>query len=414
MLRWRFYRGVAVASRASDRIAVRGEWLGEVERALAASVAQWAEREVTGRRLELGEDCDALLAPARRSLLLELGLQAAPWPEEVGGLGMELPGGALALVGAIEQVGRADIGLALQLAVVGAFAAGISRDPGAVQRLAPLFCEGGDPTIPTLILPTLGGSIDGAPATDDGRQPQARGREDGSDWLLDAAAAHPIHSGVDAGLFGVVCDTGDGLGFFVVPADAPGVGIGEPIRSVGLAACHNAPVDLDAVRVPAEARIADGEGVYRAVRSWLEALSAAACVGGLLSAVDILDDWAESRVIKGRGQPFKANALTASTMGEVAVCAQVCRTLVYDLAAALARSGDGGAGAATCSVHSTVQALAQRGLDVTMELMGSAGYAREWQLERIWRDVKAIGTLLGPDVLARLQVARHTFGCTAR
>ena len=48
-------------------------------------------------------------------------------------------------------------------------------------------------------------------------------------------------------------------------------------------------------------------------------------------------------------------------------------------------------------------------LDRGMELMASAGYATEWNLERFWRDVKTVEALLLP-VQARVHMARHYFG----
>jgi alkylation response protein AidB-like acyl-CoA dehydrogenase len=42
----------------------------------------------------------------------------------------------------------------------------------------------------------------------------------------------------------------------------------------------------------------------------------------------------------------------------------------------------------------------------TMELMASAGYAREWQLERYWRDIKTMQCYLGAAELAKHDFAR--------
>ena len=135
-------------------------------------------------------------------------------------------------------------------------------------------------------------------------------------------------------------------------------------------------------------------------------------LGGLLAVHTILDDWAESRVIKGRGMRFKANPLTARLMGDVAARIQQSRLLVYDLAGLLTRGTD--EHAAVRSVARSVVASADAAIHTTMELMGSAGYAQEWQLERIWRDTRAMGALLGPQLTTDLAMARSTFGCTAR
>jgi len=43
--------------------------------------------------------------------------------------------------------------------------------------------------------------------------------------------------------------------------------------------------------------------------------------------------------------------------------------------------------------------------------MASAGYATEWNIERYWRDVKTIQTYMVPEPQARIDMARHCFGC---
>jgi alkylation response protein AidB-like acyl-CoA dehydrogenase len=53
-----------------------------------------------------------------------------------------------------------------------------------------------------------------------------------------------------------------------------------------------------------------------------------------------------------------------------------------------------------------IYASAENTIHRTMELMASAGYAKEWQLERYWRDVKALQCYLGAAELAKHDYAR--------
>jgi alkylation response protein AidB-like acyl-CoA dehydrogenase len=48
-------------------------------------------------------------------------------------------------------------------------------------------------------------------------------------------------------------------------------------------------------------------------------------------------------------------------------------------------------------------------IDNTMELMASAGYATEWNLERYWRDVKTVETYVIPETVAQTCMARQYF-----
>jgi len=156
----------------------------------------------------------------------------------------------------------------------------------------------------------------------------------------------------------------------------------------------------------------EGEEPYRALQSWYALCCAASAVGASASAWAILDDWSRNRVIKGRGQPFKDNGLVASVLGEIGERLASARLLV----AGTARLLDTGR-AGTPAVHATVVSAAcnsaaqvMQALDRAMELMGSAGYAREWVLESQWRDVRSLQSLALPRADARLQMARHAFG----
>ncbi|MGC9336264.1 MAG: acyl-CoA dehydrogenase family protein, partial [Anaerolineae bacterium] len=76
----------------------------------------------------------------------------------------------------------------------------------------------------------------------------------------------------------------------------------------------------------------------------------------------------------------------------------------------------GGAGTEGVLVAATmiaqgVYASAERVTNRTMELMAAAGYARESQLERYWRDVKTVQGCLGAVEMAKHQYARWFYQC---
>ncbi len=144
-------------------------------------------------------------------------------------------------------------------------------------------------------------------------------------------------------------------------------------------------------------------------------------------------------MIKGKGQRFKDNPLVGASLGDVGGESAASRLLLYGLARQLeigqgSGAGAGGgvgvgagfagnagpgagfagsaAGLATAStVARRVLRSAMDALDWTMELMASAGYATEWQLERYWRDVKTLSAATGLETAGRLDQARHYFGC---
>jgi len=400
------------------QLPISGAGIEDEQRAFADAVRGWADRELIARRGTLREDYDALLRPALRGLLLELGLQAHLWPEAQGGDGQRPEEAAMTLALALEQVGRGDVGVGFVAACQLATAAAI-RGGERSAALAPLLCPSGGEAIVAPVLPTLelgppgptGGQ--GRPW---GRPAQATARADGERWIVDGEDTRPLGCGQDAALLAVLCrlEPAGSAGLLLVPADAAGVRRGAPIRQTGLAAARNCLVTFRGVVVPGAQLALEGEA--RGLRTWLALFLAALSSGALLSGLEILGDWAESRVIKGRGQRFVDNSLVAELMAALIQRSTLVRLVVRDLARVLGQPGEHGA-ADTAPVSLAALGAAQQvarwageGLSRAMELMGSAGYATEWNLERHWRDTRTLRSLLGSPTLDRLELAACCFG----
>jgi alkylation response protein AidB-like acyl-CoA dehydrogenase len=135
----------------------------------------------------------------------------------------------------------------------------------------------------------------------------------------------------------------------------------------------------------------------------------------LLATYDIIKEWGDTRVIKGKGQVFKENPLVASLLGEIGGKMAMGRLLTFNAARLLSAPNlYGPAGSPPVATAATAAfKLAARGameaMDNTMELMASAGYATEWNLERYWRDVKTLESCVLPETVAQTDLARHYF-----
>lgn len=387
--------------------------LAKVDIDLASSLRTIVEKDVIAGRLELQEDYERLLRPALRKVLAGVGLQRMFWPEASGGDGHDRPAAAYTVMAAIEQLGRADTGLAFLAAHNLSLQAALALESvERADRWAPFFCGTDEPVIVSFVLPAY--SEDGEPAEWRGRHPQvtARGIEGG--WVLEGEHVRPTCSGTDADLFGVLCAVPgeNDAAFILVPADTPGLKRGREFKKTGLAASRNAELSFEKVEVPAANRVWRGEDGLRRLLSWYYLGLCGAVAGGLLAVFEIIREWGDNRVIKGRGQVFKENPLTAAVMGEVAQEITVNRFLSYDLAGVLAEPGTyGDSGSEPVFVCASMFAhraceSADRTIYRAMELMASAGYAREWQLERYWRDIKTVQCYLGAAELAKHDYAR--------
>ena len=88
-------------------------------------------------------------------------------------------------------------------------------------------------------------------------------------------------------------------------------------RKTGLAADRNAEVEFANVKAPEGMCVARGLEACRAALAWFYLGISASNVGALFACYEILKEWGDNRVIKGRGNVFKDNPLTAAVMAEV-------------------------------------------------------------------------------------------------
>jgi alkylation response protein AidB-like acyl-CoA dehydrogenase len=272
-----------------------------------------------------------------------------------------------------------------------------------------LLDDEADLALGSIVLPGYGEASPGL----QGLHAQARVERRGEELVLTSSSARPVAASRDARVFGVVCELGDRPALVLVPADAPGVRLGEAVAKTGLAASRNGEVAFDAVTLPSSFLVFEGAQPCRELVAWLDLGCAAAASGALLAGWEILREWGETRVIKGKGQVLRDNPLVASLLGEITQKIVTSRLLLLDLARLLSRADAVASGAllaTAAAVARSVTRAAEEGLDASMELMGSAGYATEWNIERCWRDAKTIRTIRLPEAQVLTDLARHAFG----
>lgn len=395
------------------------EWLQDSDVAIAESVASWGEQEVRSRRLEHREDYDRLIAPALEKLVKDVGLGGMLLPEQYGGGGLSTPDAAMTAAVLLEQVSAADTGIAFLLAntltLQSMLAPGYGADDSLLEEVAPVFC-GEAPGTASLVLPAYGSG----PAQDlprfNGLDYQVAADFGGGEWVLRGTGVRPQCSGARAALFGVLlADEGGAPALALVRPDAAGLAAGEPFKKTGLAASVNADLVFDGVRVPERNVLRIGDDGARSLLARYYSACSAVCTGAMLAAYEIIKEWGNTRVIKGKGQVFKENPLVASLMGETGGRTCAGRMLAYSAARLLSRPeiygppGGQAVFATATAVFMQVSRSAMLSLDNIMELMASAGYATEWNLERYWRDVKTVETYVVPETVACVDMARHYF-----
>jgi alkylation response protein AidB-like acyl-CoA dehydrogenase len=397
------------------------EWVNETSSDIHSVVHRWAQKEIIENRLEYTHKYDTLFDEKRKILNLTIGLQQLALPEEYGGGGWNTMAHGPGLVSVVSEIARADAAVAvissMTYSILGIIAFDIHRNDALCKTIAPIFTAG-ELITPSIILPGAGIVNEDTPLFF-GRSLSVRIKSLGEKYELSGVNVRAIACGQMADLYCVAC--GDESGHpcvAFVPADSAGIRKGPIVKTTGLNACRNADISFEGTIVPA-AYVLKDPGVLETLYTWLNIYLGAASVGASINFFEILTDWAESRVIKGR-TPMKENPLCASVLADVAEEIALSRILLYNMSRIILKEDHWGCpedlGLFTYAqmIGARIQKSVILAVNRGMELMGSAGYAKEWHVEKHWRDIKTIQSALcgvGASVPVKMDIARFFYDC---
>ena len=182
----------------------------------------------------------------------------------------------------------------------------------------------------------------------------------------------------------------------------------------GMAADRNCSIYFDNVRVPQRYRIAgpgDDAKLFRQTLVVGNLGSAGISVGTAQNTFEIVTKYTTERVAGGK--PIKEHSVTAVMLADMAIGIETARTYALNVA----RMFDspklyGPRWSSEMVAKSRIAKVYAADVAVTvtnkaMELMGSNGYSRPYDVEKHWRDVKITQQWLGGSITGRLDIARH-------
>jgi alkylation response protein AidB-like acyl-CoA dehydrogenase len=395
-------------------------FLTEQDRVVVDVIRGFVEREIMPVRQQIDDDADHVIIHRILEGLSNLGLMRAGLPQEYGGMaaaGTGPPGVTTAVV--LEEIARGDSGIAVAAAVTAwtLMPAIIAENKAVLEMLSHMFSGSQVRTGCFAMTEPAGGcDIENLPALH-GRTIQTRAVLDGDEWVINGAKRFPSNAGV-ADIYCVVCQTDPGLGeegiaLIYVPSPWDGLSFGKFENKAGMQADRNADIYFDDLRVPRPYRAA-GPGIdARLMKRNLTAgrvASAAMAVGNAQGAFERVIEYTGTRVVEGR--PIRQHSICAGMLADMAIGIETARAYYLQTAYMVDRPQTYGepdsdamlsraslAKAYACDVAVMVTNRA-------MELMGSYGYMREFDVEKYWRDCKEIQLWLGGAQLARLDIAR--------
>jgi len=260
----------------------------------------------------------------------------------------------------------------------------------------------------------LGGELLGAYALsepDSGSDAAAlvtRAHRDGQGYSISGTKAWITHAG-QADYVNVMARTGPegpaGISCFLVPGDAAGLTAAEPERKMGMTASPTAQLRLEEVSVGEDRRIgAEGQGFAVAMAA-LDAgrLGIAACAVGLAqAALDAAVAYAGTR--RQFGRPIAAFQGVSFQLADMATAVASARALMLQAARTKDAGRPFGTVAAMAKLHATDVAM-QVTTDA-VQILGGAGYTRDFPVERYFREAKVLQIVEGTNQIQRLVIGR--------
>lgn len=386
------------------------------DRLFLESVSKYVDKEIIPARQEIENDRDHKLVNQILDGMCGFGLFRAMFPSKYGGTGFP---SVISSVLARAEVARGDCGIYVAWSVTGwALQPALNaRNDIVCRTFIPDFC--GDKhrnACFAMTEPTGGCDIENVDVLH-GSTIRTKAERKGDQWVINGTKRFASNSGV-ADLYCVVCrvpDTpgDDGIAIIYVPASSKGLTCGQFENKAGMHADRNCDVYFDNVSVPFEYR-AGGPGVdAKLLRTNLTTgrlNSAAAALGAARGVFERLLQYTSERVVQGK--PIREHSICAGILADMAIGIETAFAHMLQSTYMLTRpklygepSSDSQlARASIAKVYSTD--VANRVTNRAMELMGSYGYIREYEVEKTWRDVKEIQLWLGGSQLPRLDIVR--------
>jgi butyryl-CoA dehydrogenase len=329
----------------------------------------------------------------------EMGLLGMMVPEEYGGAGLD----ALTYCLAMEEIARVCPATAVTMSVTNSVCCWPINRFGSEElkrRVLPPLATG----------ETIGGfGLTEPGAGSDAGSLRTTARRDGDFWVLNGEKAWITNAGY-AKYFVVVARTNPeagkrGLSAFVVPADAPGFSVGQPEEKLGLKASLTAQIYFSECRIPAENLLGqEGQGLKIAFATLDHSRLgiAAQAVGIHQRALELAVAYAKERV--QFGVPIAQHQAIQFRIAQIATELAAARVLMIN-AASQEHTSQAGRLAAQAKLYASE--AANRACAESLQIHGGNGFHEDYEIARLYRDVRVTTIYEGTSEMQRMVIARH-------
>ncbi|MBI4686922.1 MAG: acyl-CoA dehydrogenase family protein [Nitrospirae bacterium] len=315
-------------------------------------------------------------------------------PEEYEGLGK----GSLELVLAVEELSKACLGVSTTYAAValGTYPLLLYGSDAQKKKYLPDIASGKK---------LAGFALTEANAGSDAAGVQTTARLDGNEYILNGTKQW-ITNGGEAEIYTIIAITDKskgarGASAFVVEKGTPGFGFGKKENKMGIRSSVTRELVFQDCRIPKENLIGkEGMGFIAAMKTLDKSRTGVGAqgVGVAQGAFDAAVNFARERV--QFGQPIASFQAIQHMLADMATQVEAARALVYSVA----RYIDSGAKdisreSAMSKVFATD--VAMKVTVDAVQVMGGAGYMKEYPVEKMMRDAKILQIYEGTNQIQR-------------
>ncbi|AHH96048.1 acyl-CoA dehydrogenase family protein [Kutzneria albida] len=370
-------------------------------RQLRETVRAFVQREV---RPNLDQwERDGELPRALHRTAADVGLLGIGFDEKVGGSGGDLLDTVVATEELIQAGGSSGL-------VAGLMTHGIA---------VPHIVDAGDPQlIDRFVRPTLAGEKIGSLGVtepdggSDVASIRTRAVRDGDHYIVNGAKMF-ITSGARADFVTTVVRTGGpghaGISLLVVERGTPGFGASRRLEKMGWHCSDTAELSFVDARVPAANLVGPENGGFALLMNQFQVERISLAVQAYATAQRCLDltvDYVRNRVTFDR--PVITRQVVKHRLVEMAQRIELARTYAREVAVRIAAGQE--VVAQVCMAKNAAVAACDYVVDAAVQLHGGAGYLRESEVERHYRDARILGIGGGTtEVLTELAARRMGF-----
>src|SRR6266487_5924929 len=334
--------------------------------------------------------------------MASLGLMGMTTPEEYGGSALSRLSSALVY----EELAKGEMATAVGLSVHNMVTGSIARFGNQEQRRRWVIRLASGELLGAF-------SLSEAASGSDAASLQCRAECRNDVYVLNGTKMWVTNAG-EADIYLLMARTGGGKGSagiscFVVEKCTPGFSFGKTERKMGLHSSPTRELIFENCEVPLANRLGEEGQGFKTALSSLDGGRiniGAIAVGVAQAAFEMARNYSRER--EQFGQPISTFQGIQFMLADMAMKIEAARLLVYEAAYKLDKGQNAGMYASMAKCFATDMAM-----EVTtnaVQVLGGAGYVRDYPVERYMRDVKVAQIFEGTNQIQRVVIARSLLG----